>query len=189
MNTDDICSLQDEFCCQKFRAGGGECELSGNDGSVKQPRSCGFLIVSGMPVNAFLLMKHPDRWDLPKGHVDPGETDLECALRELEEETGFTERELIVDPDFRYEHRYLVSPHRYSTGKSREKKQDPVEKTLLIFLAMIDKPRAPLLTEHIGYEWFDWKPPHRIQERTIDPLLAHLASHLVGDGNGNGTIQ
>ncbi|MEL7161300.1 MAG: NUDIX domain-containing protein, partial [Bacteroidota bacterium] len=29
-----------------------------------------------------------NRWDLPKGHVDPGETNLECALRELEEETG-----------------------------------------------------------------------------------------------------
>ena len=28
------------------------------------------------------------RWDLPKGHVDPGESDAECAVREVEEETG-----------------------------------------------------------------------------------------------------
>ncbi|MDO8896574.1 MAG: NUDIX domain-containing protein [Bacteroidales bacterium] len=27
-------------------------------------------------------------WDLPKGHVDPGETHLPTALREVEEETG-----------------------------------------------------------------------------------------------------
>ncbi len=27
-------------------------------------------------------------WDLPKGHVDPGETHLQTALREVEEETG-----------------------------------------------------------------------------------------------------
>jgi len=29
-----------------------------------------------------------DDWSLPKGKVDPGETDEECALREVEEETG-----------------------------------------------------------------------------------------------------
>lgn len=28
------------------------------------------------------------RWDLPKGRVDPGETHLECAIRETLEETG-----------------------------------------------------------------------------------------------------
>ena len=30
-----------------------------------------------------------DDWSLPKGKRDPGETDDECALREVEEETGF----------------------------------------------------------------------------------------------------
>jgi len=61
---------------------------------MKQPRSCGFLIVKGDPIESFLLMKHPARWDLPKGHVDPGETDMQCALRELEEETGISAVEL-----------------------------------------------------------------------------------------------
>ena len=30
-----------------------------------------------------------DDWSLPKGKADPGESDAECALREVEEETGF----------------------------------------------------------------------------------------------------
>ena len=30
-----------------------------------------------------------DDWSLPKGKLDPGETELECAVREVEEETGF----------------------------------------------------------------------------------------------------
>ncbi|CAN5634042.1 hypothetical protein BH24ACT4_BH24ACT4_16150 [soil metagenome] len=30
-----------------------------------------------------------DDWSLPKGKVDPGETDEACARREVEEETGF----------------------------------------------------------------------------------------------------
>ncbi len=31
---------------------------------------------------------HRDDWSYPKGKVDPGETELECALREVKEETG-----------------------------------------------------------------------------------------------------
>jgi 8-oxo-dGTP diphosphatase len=29
-----------------------------------------------------------DDWSLPKGKLDPGETDEQCAVREVEEETG-----------------------------------------------------------------------------------------------------
>ena len=56
--------------------------------------SCGFLIFRddtdkrGKTKRNFLLMRHADRWDLPKGHVDPGEKKKQCALRELEEETN-----------------------------------------------------------------------------------------------------
>ncbi|MCP3913904.1 MAG: NUDIX hydrolase [Actinomycetia bacterium] len=37
-----------------------------------------------------LLVHRPryDDWTIPKGKLDPGETDEECALREVEEETG-----------------------------------------------------------------------------------------------------
>ncbi|HET6793945.1 MAG TPA: NUDIX hydrolase [Acidimicrobiales bacterium] len=37
-----------------------------------------------------LLVHRPryDDWSLPKGKRDPGETDEECALREVREETG-----------------------------------------------------------------------------------------------------
>jgi len=33
-------------------------------------------------------------WDLPKGKLDPGETIPQCALREVEEETGLTQIQL-----------------------------------------------------------------------------------------------
>ena len=38
-----------------------------------------------------LLVHRPryDDWSLPKGKREPGERDEECALREIEEETGF----------------------------------------------------------------------------------------------------
>jgi 8-oxo-dGTP pyrophosphatase MutT (NUDIX family) len=139
---------------------------------VKQPVSCGFLILRGDPVDSFLLMKHARRWDLPKGHVDEGETELQCALRELQEETGITSGDLEVDPYFRFENRYMVNQKRYG-GKGL------IEKRLLVFLAKLMRPVDIVVTEHDGYHWFDWSPPHRIQEWTIDPLLHAAHGHLT----------
>ena len=33
---------------------------------------------------------HYDDWTFPKGKCEPGETDAQCAVREVEEETGLT---------------------------------------------------------------------------------------------------
>ncbi|MBL8820037.1 MAG: NUDIX domain-containing protein [Planctomyces sp.] len=138
---------------------------------MKQPLSCGFLILRGNPVDSFLLMKHPARWDLPKGHVDPGETELQCALRELFEETSIREEDIKVDPAFVFENKYLVNQKRYG-GKGL------IEKTLKIFLGHLVRPVEIMVTEHDGFKWFDWKPPHRIQDWTIDPLLSAVNEHL-----------
>ena len=35
------------------------------------------------------------RWDLPKGHVDVGESDAECAVREVGEETGVKDAKIV----------------------------------------------------------------------------------------------
>jgi bis(5'-nucleosidyl)-tetraphosphatase len=141
------------------------------DRKMKQPLSCGFLILRGTPVDSFLLMKHPARWDLPKGHVDPGETELQCALRELFEETSIREDDIKVDPEFVFENKYLVNQKRYG-GKGL------IEKTLKIFLGHLVRPVEIMVTEHDGFKWFDWKPPHRIQDWTIDPLLSAVNEHL-----------
>jgi len=118
---------------------------------------------------SFLLLKHPSRWDLPKGHVDPGETNMECAIRELEEETGIQKQDLVIDPDFKYKQHYMVS--------SKRTKGKPKKKKLIIYAAKLRQPVELKLTEHESFQWFDWAPPHRIQEKTIDPLLEELHSH------------
>ena len=37
-------------------------------------------------------MQMPENWIFPKGHVEPGETEEQAALRELQEETGYEGR-------------------------------------------------------------------------------------------------
>lgn len=127
-------------------------------------KSCGVLLFRSAPQRSFLLMRHADRWDLPKGHVDPGESEIQCALRELWEETGIAADAVRLDPQFRYTLDYQV-PWREAGGQLRDKQ-------LVVFLAELIRPTEIALTEHLGYEWFDWNPPHRIQEQTIDGLLA-----------------
>lgn len=130
-------------------------------------KSCGFLIFKDDPSPSFLLMRHPNRWDLPKGHVDPGETNRQCALRELEEETGITAEDIEIDSSFKFKHKYLVN------GNGGE----PKKKKLIIYLARLTRDVEIQLTEHDNYEWIHWNPPHQIQEKTIDPLLQQLAEH------------
>ena len=132
---------------------------------MNDPKSCGVLIVRGEPIREFLLMRHADRWDLPKGHVDPGETEVQCALRELHEETGIPAADVELVDRFRFTTHYAVRAKK--TGAQ-------YDKTLVIFLGRLKREVPILLTEHIGYEWFAWNPPHRIQAQTIDPLLAEV---------------
>ena len=42
------------------------------------------------PDHKLLLIFRRGKWDLPKGKLDAGETLVECALREIKEETGAT---------------------------------------------------------------------------------------------------
>lgn len=134
---------------------------------MKKIRSCGIFLFSKKR-KRFLLLKHPDRWDLPKGHIEKGESDIECALREFEEETGISRDRIEINPYFRYVQVY------YPKYKKLGSK---VRKTLIIFLANLitsKKDTPVVLSEHIGHKWFKWKPPHKIQTLTIDPLLREV---------------
>jgi 8-oxo-dGTP diphosphatase len=57
-------------------------------------RAAGGVVVRGGDGCAaeVLLVHRPayDDWAFPKGKADPGESDEECALREVEEETGLS---------------------------------------------------------------------------------------------------
>lgn len=58
----------------------------------KKTTSCGGLVwrLHENKVQVLLIKQfaHKDRWGIPKGHVDEGESLEECAVREIREETG-----------------------------------------------------------------------------------------------------
>jgi len=66
-------------------------------------RAAGCVVYRAGPDGLEVLVVHRPRyddWDLPKGKRDPDESDMECAIRETEEESGFrgdVEAELAAD--------------------------------------------------------------------------------------------
>lgn len=137
---------------------------------VKDPlNAAGVLLMTREEPRQFLLMRHPGRWDLPKGHAEPGESPEQTALREMAEETGLDPSDVQLDPDFRF---LIEYPVRYPGDDAERLKR------VHYFLAWMDQPLNIRCTEHDEARWFDWEPPHEIQSKTIDPLLAKVAEFL-----------
>ncbi|QDS86431.1 RNA pyrophosphohydrolase [Rosistilla ulvae] len=133
-------------------------------------QAAGYLVFRNHPRRQFLLMRHADRWDLPKGHVDAGESILQTARRELLEETGIGPEDFTHAEDFCFQIQYRVTSRK--SGK-------PKDKQVTIFLAQLKRDEIQIVpTEHPGFEWFDWSPPHQIQPATIDPLLAYAQTYF-----------
>ena len=97
-----------------------------------------------------LLLRHSPlssrgggHWEFPKGHIDDGETEIQTALRELEEETGIAHAKVI--DGFRETITYT-----FSGGKEQ------IGKEVVFFLATTKENKVTLSHEHIDYSWLDF---------------------------------
>lgn len=77
------------------------------DQEADEPLSYIFAIIVSRYRNQWIWVKHKERttWELPAGHIEPGETPLEAAHRELFEETGALDFK--IAPIVSYEGIYL----------------------------------------------------------------------------------
>jgi len=82
-------------------------------------------------------------WDFPKGHVDKGETEIETATRELEEETGI--KNIILLDNFRKTINYKI-----------QKRDRKISKEVVFFIATTVETEINLSHEHVDYGWFDF---------------------------------
>ena len=140
---------------------------------MRKLTSCGVLCFHK---NQFLLMKRAHRYDLPKGHLYETESEIECALRHLQEETGIRADAIQLDHGFRFVITYFPLYDQYPN--------ELVEKTTVIFVARTTaEPTIELSAEHVGYEWIDWNPPHIIERETINGLMAAIEQYYGAQGN------
>lgn len=94
------------------------------------------------------------RFDLPKGHIKKNETEIECALRELEEETGIAAAQIRLVDGFR-----STTTYRVSKG---------AQKTVVLFVAEMRGPSAVITPDHDDYAWVPWalgaNPPREFSD-------------------------
>jgi len=101
--------------------------------------------------NRLLMIKRNGFWDFPKGHIDKGETLEECALREVEEETGVNGLSLVKPLG--------ISRHIFVDGKKRVLKENHWFQVKTAF----DGDLKPQKKE--GITKVKWVKPSKIREK------------------------
>jgi 8-oxo-dGTP pyrophosphatase MutT (NUDIX family) len=135
---------------------------------MRVERSAGFVVfrvqqtASGKSGRLYLLLDYGRHWDYPKGHIEKGEVDSVAALRELREETGIDNVQII--PGFV---RKIVYFFRAATsgstpgskpGKSNKSaKTELVKKEVVFFLGRATKEKVSLSEEHCNYAYLPFE--------------------------------
>lgn len=83
-------------------------------------------------------------WDFPKGHVEEGETEVHTLLREVGEETGISELEVVEG--FREKIKYFFNL-----------KGELINKEVIFFLCRTETRDVKISKEHIGFAWKEFK--------------------------------
>ncbi len=119
--------------------------------NLLRSRSAGGIVVS--PEGEIAMIQHRignGAWLFPKGHVEPGETDEETARREIEEETGLSDLELLDDLGTYERHPWLPDGTKDSTEL----------KTIHMFL--FAAPADSILSPTMEIEFARWVPFQRV---------------------------
>jgi dATP pyrophosphohydrolase len=103
-----------------------------------------------------LLLERADKpgfWQSVTGSLEPGETPMQAAIREVSEETGLNAGKYML-ADWHYSNQYEIYPHwrhRYAPGVTHN--------TEHAFGLELPAPQPVTLSpvEHVRYEWMDWR--------------------------------
>ncbi|MDD5145632.1 MAG: NUDIX domain-containing protein [Candidatus Pacebacteria bacterium] len=98
----------------------------------------------------YLLLNYPgfrrptSYWDLPKGHIEKGEALEDTMRREVREETGLVDIELV--PDFKETIKYFF-----------KWENSNIMKFVTFFIAKTKTKEVKVSGEHLGYEWLPYE--------------------------------
>lgn len=118
-----------------------------------------------------LCLRAYKNWDFPKGGLDDGETHLQAALRELEEETGYTENDISLIESL------LEYPEKITYGSGKNKKEATYYYAVL---KNIEKrpylPINPTLgkPEHEEWRWVPIKKLYNLLPDRLKPIASFI---------------
>jgi 8-oxo-dGTP pyrophosphatase MutT (NUDIX family) len=124
---------------------------SPSEGEEVEERSAGFVLCRRSDGRRlYLVLRHRDggHWAFPKGRIEPGEDELDAALREVAEETGIARLRPIEG------FREAVA-YRFARGGRS------ISKTVAYFLAETKNEHVCLSDEHGEADWLDAEDARR----------------------------
>jgi len=105
-------------------------------------------------------------WDFAKGKLEPGETMIQAAQRELLEETGL---QATLLPGFEKSLKYVF--------KERGKL---VEKTVTFFVGCTESEAVQLSREHVGYLWLPYEQAYqKLTYKNAQEILAQAHQFIT----------
>ncbi len=123
-----------------------------------------------------------DSWQMPQGGIDPGESPAAAARRELQEETGIVQAEILAESAHWY--RYELPPA--VAGRALRGRYRGQEQRWFLMLFTGTEKDIDLRTHHQEFSAWRWAEPAEVLERIVDfkrpvyeQVLAEFAPHLA----------
>ena len=127
---------------------------------MKIEKSAGAIVFIKEKEPIYLLLQYEAKhWDFPKGNIEKGETDQETVKREIEEETGIKDVEIVKG--FKEKIQYYF-----------KFKGELINKTVVFYLAKTKTKQVKLSFEHIGSIWLPY-------DKAIEKLTFKNAKEIL----------
>ena len=131
---------------------------------MKQEKSAGAIVYRKEKEPMFLLLHYEmGHWDFHKGKIESGEKDLETVKREIQEETGIKNIEILKDFKEKIQYYYKL-------------KDELISKEVVFYLAKTDAEKVNLSFEHIGFIWLSY-------DKALDKLTFKNAKEILKKAN------
>ncbi len=127
---------------------------------MKKERSAGAIVFRKEKEPIYLLLHYEAKhWDFPKANDEKGEKDLDTVTREIKEETGIKDIEIIKD--------FKEKIHYYFKFKN-----ELISKEVIFYLAKTSIKQVKLSFEHIGFKWLTF-------DKAIEQLTFKNAKEIL----------
>ncbi len=127
--------------------------------------SCGVVLIN---LGSILLLEYPQgHWDFPKGHLEEGDESRQAAARrELEEETGIDDVDIVEGFEMRTEYSFRHKGKR-------------IHKQVYWYIGITEQMEVTISHEHRNHLWLDWDQAMEVlTHKESQDILAAAQRHM-----------
>lgn len=105
-------------------------------GSVPEEKLT-YVVIAAREQGKWIFVRHRERksWEMPAGHIEPGESPDQAALRELNEETGTLSSRIIHVADYQVSRAKIIGYGRLYLAEVREREKELKHETAEVMLS------------------------------------------------------